>query len=241
MVAKRLGLGICCQIPGGGRLVNWSVSLWNARRTPMCGIVGYVGRKEAEPILLEGLRRLEYCGYDSAGLATLAGPKIHLRKRAGRIAELASHLRDWPAPGCIGISHTRWATHGPATDSNAHPHLGGDGLIAVVHNGVIENYTTLKRQLQAEGVVFQSDTDTEVIAQLIAHNLLNPALEAQDWGDRNATEGVPYGDFLDAVRRSLAQLKGTYGLAVLCPRYPDVVIGARLGSPLVLGLGHGEN
>src|SRR6266446_4558849 len=103
----------------------------------MCGIVGYVGRREAEPILLEGLRRVEYRGYDSAGLATLTGTRLHLRKRAGRIAELAALVRDRPAPGCAGISHTRWATHGPATDGNAHPHIGGDNLVAVVHNGVI--------------------------------------------------------------------------------------------------------
>src|SRR3954470_11909723 len=113
----------------------------------MCGIVGYVGHKEAEPILLEGLRRLEYRGYDSAGLVTLTGAHMHLRKRAGRIAELGAHLKEWPAPGCHGISHTRWATHGPANDVNAHPHVGGDGLVAVVHNGVVENYSTLKRQL----------------------------------------------------------------------------------------------
>src|SRR6516225_3678169 len=137
----------------------------------MCGIVGYVGRKEAEPILVEGLRRLEYRGYDSAGLATLTGAEMYVRKRAGRIADLAKHLQEHPAPGCHGISHTRWATHGPATDGNAHPHVGGDGLVAVVHNAVIENYATLKRQLEAEGVVFRSDTDTEVIAQLIAHHL----------------------------------------------------------------------
>src|SRR5262245_41873647 len=137
----------------------------------MCGIVGYVGFRDAEPILLEGLRRLEYRGYDSAGLATLSGPRLHLRKRAGRIHELARHVRDRPAPGNVGISHTRWATHGPANDTNAHPHVGGDGLVAVVHNGVIENYATLRRQLEAEGVAFTSDTDTEVIAQLIARNL----------------------------------------------------------------------
>jgi glucosamine--fructose-6-phosphate aminotransferase (isomerizing) len=187
----------------------------------MCGIVGYVGGREAEPILVEGLRRLEYRGYDSAGLATLAGPHMHLRKRAGRIADLAQYLHERPAPGCAGISHTRWATHGPPTDANAHPHVGGDGVVAVVHNGVIENYATLKRQLQADGVVFRTDTDTEVIAQLIAHYL--------------------NGDLVESVARVLRLLKGTYGLAVLSPRFPDVVVGARLGSPLVLGIGQGEH
>src|SRR5437763_433114 len=144
----------------------------------MCGIVGYVGNREAEPILIEGLRRLEYRGYDSAGVATLTGPHLHLRKRAGRIADLAKFLGDKPAPGCQGISHTRWATHGPANDRNAHPHVSSDGRVAIVHNGVIENYSALKRQLQAEGVVFNSDTDTEVIAQLIARHLQDDLLEA---------------------------------------------------------------
>src|SRR6059036_4219337 len=119
----------------------------------MCGIVGYVGPRSAEPILLEGLHRLEYRGYDSAGLATLTGHDLHVRKRAGRIADLVRHLSERPAPGCTGISHTRWATHGPATDENAHPHIGGEDLVAVVHNGVIENYAVLKRQLQDDGAI----------------------------------------------------------------------------------------
>src|SRR5262249_18288359 len=140
-----------------------------------------------------------------------------------------------PAPGCVGVSHTRWATHGPATDSNAHPHLGGDNLIAVVHNGVIENYSALKRQLEAEGVVFHSDTDTEVVAQLIAHHLAHPKGAPQDRAQ------LTCGALLHAVGRAVAQLKGTYGLAVVSPRHPDVVVGARLGSPLVVGLGQGEN
>ncbi len=188
----------------------------------MCGIVGYVGGREAEPLLLEGLRRLEYRGYDSAGLATLSGRNLHLRKRAGRVGRLGELLSERPAPGCLGIAHTRWATHGPATDANAHPHLAGDGenAIALVHNGVIENYAQIKRQLQADGVVFHSDTDTEVIAHLIARN--------------------QSGDLIDAVLEALALLKGTYGLAVLSPRRPDLVVGARLGSPLVLGIGDGE-
>jgi glucosamine--fructose-6-phosphate aminotransferase (isomerizing) len=187
----------------------------------MCGIVGYAGNREAQPILIQGLQRLEYRGYDSAGLATLAGSKPYLRKRAGRVARLMDALAHEPAPGCVGISHTRWATHGPANDTNAHPHFSSDGLVAVVHNGVIENYATLKRQLQDEGVVFRSDTDTEVIAQLIAHHL--------------------NGDLIHAVRKALGMVKGTYGLAVMSPRRPDVIIGARLGSPLVLGLGQGEH
>src|SRR5262245_36300873 len=118
----------------------------------MCGIIGYVGRQKAQPILVEGLHRLEYRGYDSAGLATVTGGQLHLRKYAGRVADLARRLEKKPAPGTHGISHTRWATHGPPTDVNAHPHLGGNDVVAVVHNGVIENYATLKRQLQADGV-----------------------------------------------------------------------------------------
>jgi glucosamine--fructose-6-phosphate aminotransferase (isomerizing) len=187
----------------------------------MCGIVGYVGPREAQPILVEGLRQLEYRGYDSAGVATITGSHIHLCKNAGRITDLIQHLRERPVPGCHGISHTRWATHGAATDINAHPHIGGDGVVAVVHNGVIENYAVLKRQLQDDGVVFRSDTDTEVVAQLIAHHL--------------------NGDLAEAVRKTLRVLKGTYGLAVISPRNPDVIVGARLGSPLVIGIGQGEN
>ncbi len=186
----------------------------------MCGIVGYVGFREAEPILVEGLRRLEYRGYDSSGLATLSGNDLHVRKRAGRIGDLVQYLQEKPAPGCHGISHTRWATHGPATDANAHPHIGGDNLVAVVHNGVIENYAEIKARLKADGISFKSDTDTEVIAQLIAYHL--------------------NGDLVEAVRKALALLKGTYGLAVVSARHPDLIVGARLGSPLVVGLGKGE-
>ncbi len=188
----------------------------------MCGIVGYTGGREAEPSLLEGLNRLEYRGYDSSGLAVLDDGRLQVRKRAGRIADLVRLLRDRPVMGRTGISHTRWATHGPATDINAHPHIGGDGSVAVVHNGVIENFAALKRQLQAEGVVFRTATDTEVIAQLVARRL----------GES---------DLVEAVGQTLPLLKGTYGLAVVSPRFPGMVVGARLGSPLVVGVGHGEN
>ncbi|WP_435007553.1 glutamine--fructose-6-phosphate transaminase (isomerizing) [Tundrisphaera lichenicola] len=189
----------------------------------MCGIVGYTGPHEASPILLAGLRRLEYRGYDSAGVATLDGPRLSLRKRAGRVRALEETLRESPSPGACGISHTRWATHGPASDQNAHPHVGGEGAVAVVHNGVIENHASLRRGMEADGVSFLSQTDTEVIAHLIARELAE--------GD----------DLLGAVLRTLPRLEGTYGLAAISPRCPGVVVGARLGSPLVVGLGEGEH
>ena len=202
----------------------------------MCGIVGYVGNQDAEPVLLEGLRRLEYRGYDSAGLVSLAVEKqqaqLHLRKKTGRIANLAKLCREQPAPGFTGISHTRWATHGPANDRNAHPHTSNNGLIALVHNGVIENYATLRRQLISEGITFHSDTDTEVVAQLMGQFLERA---------QAANASLSTQDFLDAFRRTLGMLKGTYGLAVVSPLFPGMILGARLGSPLVLGVGEGEN
>ena len=188
----------------------------------MCGIIGFTGQREAAPILVHGLTRLEYRGYDSAGLITgTGGSHLHLRKKAGRIAELAKVLVTHPAPGTYGISHTRWATHGGATDTNAHPHLSTCAKFAVVHNGVIENYQTLKHQLQADGVKFVSDTDTEVLAHLIQH--------------------FYQGDLLQAVRATVELVKGTYGLAVMCQQEPGVLVGARLGSPLVIGLGADGN
>jgi glucosamine--fructose-6-phosphate aminotransferase (isomerizing) len=200
----------------------------------MCGLVACASSRPVVPLLLDGLARLEYRGYDSAGLATLAGGSLHLRKRAGPVARLRELLHEIPAPGTLGIGHTRWATHGPANDRNAHPHLSSDGQVAVVHNGVIENFATLKRQLSDEGWEFESDTDTEVIAQLIAHHLVELCAE-HDGAD------LPASLLVEAVRKSLSMLKGTYGLAVVSPRVPGVLIGARLGSPLVVGAGEGEN
>ena len=191
----------------------------------MCGIVGYVGKREAQPILLDGLARLEYRGYDSAGLATLNG-KLYLKKAVGRVAELRKLVGEQPLAGNAGICHTRWATHGNVTEANAHPHLGGNGEVAVVHNGVIENYDQLKRQLEAQGYLFKSQTDTEVIAHLIASFLDDTSVKV---------------DLVEAVRKALPLLKGTYGLAVLSPRFSNLLVGARLGSPLVIGLGDGEN
>jgi glucosamine--fructose-6-phosphate aminotransferase (isomerizing) len=189
----------------------------------MCGIVGFAGTRAAAPVLVEGLRRLEYRGYDSAGVATLAGTALHVRKRAGRIAALEELLGTQPAPGSVGIGHTRWATHGAPSDRNSHPHKAGEGLrgVAVVHNGVIENFAVLRRLLQDEGVVFSSDTDTEVIAHLVARHLKD--------------------DLAEAVAAVLPLLKGTYGLAVVSPIQPGVIVGARLGSPLVVGASEGAS
>jgi glutamine---fructose-6-phosphate transaminase (isomerizing) len=192
----------------------------------MCGIVGYTGSHEAAPILVAGLRRLEYRGYDSAGLASLDGGRLIVRKRAGRVRALEESLEKEPAPGGCGISHTRWATHGPATERNAHPHLGGRAgtvSVAVVHNGVIENHASLRRELEAQGFIFASQTDTEVIAHLIAREL-----ESTD-------------DLFAAVQRALPRLEGTYGIGVVSPTRPGEVVGARFGSPLVVGLGEEEH
>jgi len=215
----------------------------------MCGIVGYIGPRDAAGLLVEGLRRLEYRGYDSAGTATIDHHDLLITKRAGRLDNLARELAEHPSPGHLGIGHTRWATHGPATDVNAHPHVGGDGVLAVVHNGVIENYRPLKAQLESEGYCFRSATDSEVIAHLIASCLeevraehraaesASSALSARLPADLPARH-VP---LVEAVHRALAQLQGTYGLAILFREHPDVILAARLGSPLVVGVGNGEH
>ena len=201
----------------------------------MCGIVGYVGPRNAEEFLVEGLRRLEYRGYDSSGLATV-GPsgEISVVKTAGRIDDLASLLADTPSRGQVGIGHTRWATHGAATDENAHPHLGGDRVLAIVHNGVIENYRPLKERLVDAGLEFHTSTDSEVIAHLVA-------FELSQLDDVTPASADPYAGLVRAVQSALAQLRGTYGIALLLRDWPDVIVAARLGSPLVIGVGDGEH
>jgi len=213
----------------------------------MCGIVGYIGPREATPWLIDGLRRLEYRGYDSAGVATIQHGALVVTKRAGRLDNLVQALREAPSPGHVGIGHTRWATHGPASDINSHPHLGGDGAVAVVHNGVIENFRALKTRLESEGYCFRSATDSEVIAHLIS-SCLDEQLAQQAAADLDETStAYPAGiaaehrPLVEAVRRALAQLQGTYGLAILFRDHPDVIVAARLGSPLVVGVGHGEH
>jgi glucosamine--fructose-6-phosphate aminotransferase (isomerizing) len=213
----------------------------------MCGIVGYVGPGEAVDFLLPGLRRLEYRGYDSAGVATITPEgRFAVVKSAGRIDLLENKLVHHPARGHIGIGHTRWATHGAPTDDNAHPHIGGQQVVAIAHNGVIENFRPLKERLESEGYIFRSATDSEVIAHLIASCLekqsaedLEPNANARD-ADGGDAAGA-YEHLIRAVKAALAQLHGTYGLAILFHDYPEVLLAARLGSPLVVGVGDGEH
>jgi glucosamine--fructose-6-phosphate aminotransferase (isomerizing) len=201
----------------------------------MCGIVGYVGRAHATPILLDGLRRLEYRGYDSAGLAVVDAGQLDTRKCAGRIAGLEKLVKKQPVSGSLGISHTRWATHGSVNDENAHPHFDASGKLALVHNGVIENYQVLKDELVRGGdTKFRSDTDTEVLAHLIGKLYEDSCASTMDAPGKKAR-------LFDAVRAALRQVIGTYGIAVVHADVPDFMIGARRGSPLVLGVGNGEN
>jgi glutamine---fructose-6-phosphate transaminase (isomerizing) len=187
----------------------------------MCGIVGYVGSRNAVPLLIEGLKRLEYRGYDSAGVAVLNGHGLETRRAEGKIARLEAVLNTTPADGGLGIGHTRWATHGPPAERNAHPHLSNDGTIALVHNGIIENYADLKQGLSAQGYVFHSDTDTEVLSNLV--------------------QELYAGRLEDAVLAALERVEGTYGIAVVSTRDPKKIVAARKGSPLLVGLGDGEH
>ena len=189
----------------------------------MCGIVGYIGDKNAVDIVLEGLRRLEYRGYDSAGIAVIGAAGLQIRRAAGRIKNLEALLREKPIEGRTGLGHTRWATHGRPTDENAHPHTDGSGDLVVVHNGIIENYLPIKERLQAEGHAFKSETDTEVIAHLIEHHLKDaPKLD-------------------EAVRRALRELRGSYAVVVLHREMPDRLVAAKLGAgSVVVGLGENE-
>ncbi len=203
----------------------------------MCGIVGYVGRSEAAPILLDGLRRLEYRGYDSAGVAIVDGDRVETRKCAGRIAELGKLIADRTPSGTFGISHTRWATHGKATDQNAHPHFDASGKLALVHNGVIENYQALKDELVRGGdTKFVSETDTEVLAHMIGQLYDASAPTNGSTPPQNEKHRL-----VAAVRTALQQVIGTYGIALVHRDIPDFIVGARRGSPLVLGVGKDEN
>jgi glucosamine--fructose-6-phosphate aminotransferase (isomerizing) len=207
----------------------------------MCGIVGYVGHQQAVDFLMAGLRRLEYRGYDSSGVVTVTpAGRLAVVKAAGRLDRCASRLADSPVIGQIGLGHTRWATHGAATDENAHPHIGGNDVVAIVHNGVIENYLPLKERLESQGYRFRSATDSEVIAHLIAY-YLKRALGEQPPLDAAAMAQRGYAPLIAAVTKALSKLRGTYGLGILFRDYPDVLFAARLGSPLVIGVGAGEH
>jgi glucosamine--fructose-6-phosphate aminotransferase (isomerizing) len=216
----------------------------------MCGIVAYLGASQAADILLGGLTRLEYRGYDSAGIAVMQGkpeapdeapavplPKrqrsasgghrISTVKRAGKVAALSAACTADNSSGTLGVGHTRWATHGPPTDANAHPHTSSDGSIAVVHNGIVENFAALRAELVRKGYVMQSDTDTELLAHLI-------------FDVRLAKGGAKPMPLEEAVRQALTQVHGAFGLAVICVDEPDMIVGARKGSPLILGIGEDE-
>ncbi len=187
----------------------------------MCGIVGYVGSNQAEPFLIEGLTKLEYRGYDSAGIAVFDGEKIRIEKSVGRLAALTDKVKGDEPQGCIGIGHTRWATHGRPSDSNSHPHADCSGDFVVVHNGIIENYLSLKEDLIKKGHVFKSETDTEVLPHLL--------------------EEVYNGDFEASVREVLRRIEGSYSLVFMCRHHPDTLICTKQDNPLVIGLGEGEN
>src|SRR5579872_2348900 len=187
----------------------------------MCGIVGYIGQRKAVPIVLDGLRRLEYRGYDSAGIAVLEdGGQLAIRRAEGKLRNLEETIRANPVDGAYGIGHTRWATHGRPTEENAHPHRDCTGDIVVVHNGIVENYLSLKEQLENEGHAFKTETDTEVIAHLV--------------------EKYFEGNLESAVRCAVKQLRGVFALAVLSRRDPNKIVAAREGPPVVIGLGKGE-
>jgi glutamine---fructose-6-phosphate transaminase (isomerizing) len=191
----------------------------------MCGIVGYVGPREVTSLLLEGLARLEYRGYDSAGIAVLGNDgAIHLAKKAGKLNNLVTTLEDQPQPGSMGIGHTRWATHGVPNDTNAHPHLDCTGELALIHNGIIENYVELREELLAQGHIFSSQTDTEILVHAIEQAL---------------KDGAPTLEI--AVRRVVPRVRGAYAMVVMSRRQPDLLVGTRSNVPLIIGLGQGEN
>jgi len=190
----------------------------------MCGIVGYIGNRQAQELLLTGLKRLEYRGYDSSGMALILSNKnkISLRKSPGKIKILESILQKKPLVGTVGIAHTRWATHGAPNQTNSHPHFDCKEEIAIVHNGIIENYVKLKSDLQKEGHKFASETDTEVLVHLIEKYLKDSNLE-------------------DAVRKTLTKVEGSFAIGVISSKEPGKLIGGRFGSPLIVGLGKNEN
>ena len=189
----------------------------------MCGIVGYIGWQKAQDVVMNGLEKLEYRGYDSSGIATIFDGQLKLSKYKGRLSVLSKHLEEDPHPGHVGIGHTRWATHGQPSDVNSHPHINESNSVAVIHNGIIENYRVLKRELTDEGYVFRSQTDTEVVVHMIDKYLKNT------------------GDILVAVNMAVSRLRGAYALGIISKAEPDKIIAVRKESPLIVGIGEGEN
>jgi glucosamine--fructose-6-phosphate aminotransferase (isomerizing) len=187
----------------------------------MCGIIGYIGAKPVLPVLIDGLRRLEYRGYDSAGVAVVRNGRIELRRSAGKLARLEAAIDADPLDGEYGLGHTRWATHGRPTEENAHPHRDCTGRIVVVHNGIIENYLDLKRELQHAGHAFVTETDTEIVAHLVEHEMRDDGLE-------------------HAVRRALGRLRGLFAIVLMSTDDPEKIVAARNGPPVVVGMGEGE-
>jgi glucosamine--fructose-6-phosphate aminotransferase (isomerizing) len=210
----------------------------------MCGIVGYAGGRQALDVVLQGLSRLEYRGYDSAGVAVLADGKLAFAKRAGKLGNLTAALAESPPlPGTVGLGHTRWATHGAPTDPNAHPHTDCGGQLAVVHNGIIENFAELRDELEARGHLLTSDTDTELVAHLLEDEMAAPRADTASGpgGVSVASDGAGCGSLADAMRAVCQRLDGTFTLVAVDVRDPDAVVGARRNSPLVVGRGDGEN
>ena len=196
----------------------------------MCGIIGYIGKREVAPILIDGLKRMEYRGYDSAGVAMINGKnEVDIRKRKGRVSVVAGEVESDHFSAHIGIGHTRWATHGGVTDANAHPHVSSCGRFIMVHNGIIENYENMRSFLVSKGYTFKSETDSEALVNLIAYHFDERTKDFNE--DR----------FLEAVRKALLHVEGTYGIAVISPLFPDEIIVARKGSPLIVGIGNGEH
>src|SRR3989344_1225219 len=189
----------------------------------MCGIVGYIGKREAYPVLIKGLKRLEYRGYDSAGVALMQNGKLSVYKKKGRVAELSNFVKNKETSSGVGIAHTRWATHGEPSDVNAHPHLSNSGEIAVIHNGIIENYLVIKKALTEKGYKFKSATDTEVLVNLIEDVKKNAKVAINE-----------------AVRLALREVVGAYAIVVLSKDEPDTLVVAKKGSPVVIGIGKGE-
>src|SRR5215210_3116344 len=189
----------------------------------MCGIIGYVGSRDVVPVLIGGLKKLEYRGYDSAGIAVVNGKGVEVVRAEGKLGNLEAKLNDKPLKGSFGMGHTRWATHGKPNENNAHPHRDCSGKVVVIHNGIIENFLPLKQQLQKAGHEFRTETDTEVVAHLIEETM---------------KDGTP---FVEAVKKTLKQLEGHYALVIIDGSAPGTIIAAKHGPPLVVGLGENEN